>query len=55
LWEATEQKVRASKERLKEKVAAELPADDGEQTMQALNQWSRRQAEMLVELLQAQD
>jgi len=43
----------ASKERLKEKVAAGLPADDSEQTAHALNQWSRRQAEMLVQLLQA--
>ena len=53
LWEATEQSMRANRERLKEKVAAELPADDSEQTAQALNLWSRRQAEMLVQLLQA--
>jgi hypothetical protein len=51
LWEVTEQRVRANKERLKEEVAAELPADDAEPTAQALNQWSRRQAEMLVDLL----
>jgi len=53
LWEAREQSMHASKERLKEKVAAGLPADDSEQTAHALNQWSRRQAEMLVQLLQA--
>ena len=51
LWEVTEQRVRASKERLKKNVAAELPADDAERTAQALNRWSRRQAEMLVDLL----
>ncbi len=52
VWEDTEQKVRASKEQLKKKLAGELPTNGPEQTAQALNQWSKRQAEMLVELLQ---
>jgi len=52
LWEDTEQRMRASKEVLKEKVAAELPADDSDQKAQALNKWSKQQAEMLIELLQ---
>ncbi|MBL7038935.1 MAG: hypothetical protein ISR77_09915 [Pirellulaceae bacterium] len=52
LWEDTEQRMRASKELLKEKIAAELPADDSEKTAQALNKWSELQAGMLIELLQ---
>ena len=52
LWEDTEQSMRASKELLREKIAAELPADDSEETAQALNQWSERQAKKLVDLLQ---
>lgn len=52
LWEDTEQRVRASKELLKEKIAAELPTDASEETAQVLNNWSGRQAEMLIELLQ---
>ena len=52
LWEDTEQSVHASKELLKEKIAAELPADDFEETAQALNKWSGQQAEMVIELLQ---
>jgi hypothetical protein len=52
LWEDTEQRMRASKELLKEKIAAELPADDSEETAHALDKWSKQQAEMLVELLQ---
>lgn len=52
LWEDTEQSVHASKELLKERIAAELLTDDSEATSQALNQWSGRQAEVLVELLQ---
>ena len=53
LWEVVERNVHAGKELLKQQVTAGLPADDPEQTAQALNQWSRRHAEMLVELLQA--
>ena len=41
-----------SKELLKKKIAAELPVDDAEETAQALNRWSGRQAQMLIELLQ---
>jgi len=52
LWEDTEQRVHASKELLKEKIAAELPADDAAETAQALDEWSKQQAEMLMELLQ---
>jgi hypothetical protein len=51
LWEDTEQSVRASKELLTEKTAAELSADDSEETARALNKWSKQQAEMLIELL----
>jgi len=53
LLEATEERVRASKEQLKAEIAG-LPGNAPEQTAQALNQWSKRQAEMLLELLQAQ-
>ena len=52
LWEETEQSMHASKEQLQEKLAANLSTDDSEKTAQALNQWSKQQAEMLVELLQ---
>ena len=52
LWEDTEQSMHASKELLDEKIAAELPADDPEKTVRALNRWSGQQAEMLIELLQ---
>ncbi len=48
-----DQNTHASKELLKEKVAAGLSADKPKRTTQALNQWARQQAEMLVELLQA--
>jgi hypothetical protein len=54
VWEDTERKVRASKEQLKQKLAAELPKNGPEQTAQALDEWSKRQAETLVELLQTQ-
>ena len=52
LWEDTEQSVYASKELLQEKIAANLPADDPEETARALNKWSKQQAETLMDLLQ---
>jgi hypothetical protein len=52
LWEDTERSVHASKELLKEKTAAELSVDDSEETARALDEWSKQQAGMLVELLQ---
>jgi hypothetical protein len=52
-WEAAERRVHASKEQLREKVTAKLPEADPEHTARALDQWSRLQAEMLVQLLQS--
>lgn len=51
LWEDTEQRMRVSKELLKQKIEADLPADDFGEAAQALNKWSKQQAEMLMELL----
>jgi len=52
LWEVIEQNAHASKELLKDKVAAGVSADKPEREAQVLEQWAQRQAEMLVELLQ---
>ena len=52
-WEVIEQNAHASKELLKEKVTAGLSVDKPERAVQILDQWAQRQAEMLVELLQA--
>ena len=51
--EAAERRVHTSKEQLRKKLAAKLLEADPEDTAQALDQWSRRQAEMLVRLLQS--
>ena len=52
LWEVIQQNSHASKELLKDKVAAGLSADKPEREAQVLDQWAQQQAEMLVELLQ---
>ena len=51
LWEAIERDTHVAKELLTEKVTASLSASKTDKTAQTLNQWSARQAEMLVERL----
>ena len=51
-WEAMERSMRAGKERLREDVAARVAAGNPEHTyVELLEQWSRAQATMLVEVL----
>lgn len=51
LWEKVEQAAHASKERLRDKVLASVPADGAQQAAELLDPWMQQQAEALLELL----
>ena len=53
LWETLEQTAHASKELLREKVSACLAAGETRQAADRIEQWSRAQTAMLLEVLQA--
>jgi hypothetical protein len=55
LWETVERSVCQGKRQLQEDTAARLPAGKAEQVARSLDQWSQKQAEMLVERLRSSE